>query len=63
MGVFICSDQGVKRVIDDFEGAIDSSFLVAHSEIGPSASLSLLVSIVASGEMPGKVSAIVTSSA
>ena len=53
----------MKRVMDDFLGAMVSLFVVAQSEIGPSASFSLLVRVVASGEMSGKVSAIVTSSA
>ena len=48
---------------DDFVGAIVSLFMVAQSEIGLSASFSLLVSVVALGEMSGKLSAIVTSSA
>ena len=53
----------MKRVMDDFVGAMVSLFVVAHSEIGPSASFSLLVSVVTSGEMSGKLPAIVTSSA
>ena len=48
---------------DDFVGAMVSLFVVAQSEIGPSTSFSLFVSVVTSGDMSGKLSAIVTSSA
>ena len=50
-------------MMDDFVRAMVSLFVVAQSEIGPSASFSLLVSVVASVEMSGKLSAIFTSSA
>ena len=53
----------MKRVMDDFVGAMVCLFVVAQSKISLSASFSVLVSVVASVEMSGKVSAIVTSSA
>ena len=59
----ICLDQGVKRVIEDLEGAIVSLFLAAQSVMGTSASLRRSVRAAASSEMSGKESAIVTSSA
>ena len=40
-----------------------SLFVVAQSEIDPSMSFSLFASVVTSGDMSGKLSAIVTSSA
>ena len=59
----VCLDQGVKRVMEDFEGAIVSLFSAAHADMGARASLSRAVRVDASSEMSGYESAIVTSSA
>ena len=54
--------QVVKRVADNFVGATVCLFVVVPSEIGPNTSFSLFVSVFTSGEMSGRLSAIVTSS-